>query len=224
MIRSAPYRIGCCRYGVVKQLSTTSGIPRLRASPPSQARSTRSSPGFDGVSTKIAFVFGRIRPGPGRRIGEIGVAVLDPPAREEARQDLVGRAEQCPPGQHVVAGGKQRAERHEHRRHPRRRGDPVLGALEQADLPHQLVGVRVGVAAVDVPSDLVGEERPRLLGVVEDEARGEVERHRVLALGRGRHLGPDGEGLEADVRSPRSRAAALARRGRRRRLQLVAVA
>jgi hypothetical protein len=95
----------------------------------------------------------------------------------------------------VVAAREEPGESREDGRHPGGCRDPRLGALELADLLDQLVSVGIGEAAVDVPLDLVGEQRARLLGVVEDEARGEEDRDGMLAVGRAPGLGADGQRL-----------------------------
>ncbi len=61
--RCAPNSIGRCKIGVAKQLSTTRMTPFSAANFPSHLRSTRSTAGFVGVSTKIMRVFSRISPG-----------------------------------------------------------------------------------------------------------------------------------------------------------------
>jgi hypothetical protein len=126
---------------------------------------------------------------------DVGVVEGDAPAGKEPGQDLVGGAEEGAGGEDVVAGLEQRRHRDVDRRHAAGGRDAVLGPLEETELAGQFVGVGVGIPAVDVAGNLVGEQRPGLLRAVEHEARGEVERHRVLALGAGRNLGPNGQGL-----------------------------
>ena len=83
----------------------------------------------------------------------------------------------------MVAALEVRRHAAEHRRHAAGEGDAILGAFEQHHLGDELVGIGVGVPAVDVALLFLGEQCAGLFGVIEDEARREVQRRGMLTLG-----------------------------------------
>jgi hypothetical protein len=91
--------------------------------------------------------------------------------RRQHGADVIATAEQGARRQHVIARRHPRRDRRKYRRHAGGGGDAILAALEQAELAHELVGVRIRVAAIDVARDLFREKRTRMLGVVESKAR-----------------------------------------------------
>src|SRR5467141_963867 len=80
----------------------------------------------------------------------------------------------------MVAALQQRHGGGEDRRHAGGGGDAGLGALERGKAVLEHRNRRVGEARVDEAALAAGEARSRLLGVVEDEARGEEQRLGVL--------------------------------------------
>ena len=73
------------------------------------------------------------------------------------------RPEDRPPRHHVISRAQQGGEHGEHRRHTTGRGNPVFGPLHRRQLLYQLVGVGIGVATIDVATDLIGEEGAQYL-------------------------------------------------------------
>ena len=145
------------------------------------AMSTMSSAGFDGVSRKNAFVFGR-RAFAHASVSRPSTTVVAMPKRGRMRVDQhPARAEQRAAGDEVVARRQMAQQRGRHRRHAGRRDAARLRPFEQAQplLEHHVGRVlqpRIGHARA-----LAAEARGGLLGIVVGIARGEEDRLRRLA-------------------------------------------
>src|SRR6202012_2847544 len=181
---SAPWSIGRIRYGVASVLSTIRGTPALRAIAEIASMSVTLPEGLAIDSMKIALVRGVIAlsklptssgMGPHHvpaetleRVAEL----VDRPAVQFARRDK------------LVAGHQQLLQHHDlcgvAGSHRKRR----CAAFERRDAFFQHRIGRIADAGVDVAERLQPKQRGGVIGIVEHEGRGLIDRRRPGAGGR----------------------------------------
>ena len=155
-------------------------------------------PGLAIDSMKIALVCGvTARSNAG---DVVGVGPHHVPAEAlEGVGELVDRAAiEFARGDEFVAGLQQLLEHHHLRGMAGSDGERRGAAFQRRDALFQHGGGRVGDAGIDVAERLQAEQRRGVVGVVEHERRGLIDRRRARAGGRvGLRAGMDGEGGKA---------------------------
>ena len=132
------------------------------------------------------------------RLGAVDELEAHAPLRQRVGEQVVRATVERRARDDVVAGAGEVEDRQRLGRLARRDPEGPDAALESGDALLEHVGGRVHDPGVDVAELLQSEEAGGVIGVVEDVARGGVDRH-CARLGRGinRLAGVDGEGLVA---------------------------
>ena len=212
---SAPSAIGLHRNGDGTVLSITSGTPCACATSATAAMSSTVRLGLPRLSANTARVFGRIAAAKASGCVASTKRGLDAELRQVDRQHRHRAAVQRAGRHHVVALLQHRHQRHRLGGHAAGRGDRGAAAFERRDALLERRHRRVGQPRIDVAEGLQVEQRRRVVGAVEHEAGGLVDRQRARAGGGvGDLAGVDGQrlGLEDVVGHGRTLQAGRPRR------------
>ena len=195
---SAPWSIGRIRYGVASVLSTISGTPALRAT-----SAIRLDVGDAAGGVGDRFDEDRLGARRHRALETADIVGIGPrhvPAKAlERMRELVDRAAiEFSRGDELVARHQQLLQHHDLRRVSRGNRQRRGAAFQRRNALFQHGGGRVADAGIDVAERLQPEQRGGMVGIVEHEGRGLIDRrHPRAGGGIGLRAGMHGKGRKS---------------------------